>query len=125
RFCSPWTARFLSVDPLRSSARTKIPQTWNRYSYAFNNPVTLVDPDGQAGIKYFVNTVKGIYRRVTRAQAVRKAKTHPHAVRVQGAGASSKSKDVVKEAFPDKRIVRHQSSRRYQRNDRLRRRSFH
>ncbi|MEM6454137.1 MAG: RHS repeat-associated core domain-containing protein, partial [Acidobacteriota bacterium] len=48
RFCSPWAARFLSVDPARESARPQRPQTWNRYSYAFNNPVTLVDPDGRA-----------------------------------------------------------------------------
>ncbi|MEM6455931.1 MAG: polymorphic toxin type 33 domain-containing protein, partial [Acidobacteriota bacterium] len=48
RFCSPWTARFLSVDPARESANLRRPQTWNRYSYGFNNPVTLVDPDGRA-----------------------------------------------------------------------------
>ncbi|MEM6454928.1 MAG: putative toxin, partial [Acidobacteriota bacterium] len=48
RFCSPWTARFLSVDPARESVRLQHPQTWNRFSYAFNNPVTLVDPDGRA-----------------------------------------------------------------------------
>ncbi|MEM6455753.1 MAG: polymorphic toxin type 33 domain-containing protein [Acidobacteriota bacterium] len=48
RFCSPWTARFLSIDPARESVNPQRPQTWHRYSYAFNNPVTLVDPDGHA-----------------------------------------------------------------------------
>ncbi|MEM6453526.1 MAG: RHS repeat-associated core domain-containing protein, partial [Acidobacteriota bacterium] len=48
RFCSPWTARFLSVDPARESVDLQRPQTWNRYSYGFNNPVTLIDPDGRA-----------------------------------------------------------------------------
>ncbi|MEM6454396.1 MAG: putative toxin, partial [Acidobacteriota bacterium] len=42
------TARFLSVDPARESVDLQRPQTWNRYTYAFNNPVTLVDPDGRA-----------------------------------------------------------------------------
>ncbi|MEM6457158.1 MAG: RHS repeat-associated core domain-containing protein [Acidobacteriota bacterium] len=50
RFYSPWTARFLSVDPARESANLQRPQTWNRFSYAFNNPVTLVDPDGQVAV---------------------------------------------------------------------------
>ncbi|MEM6457362.1 MAG: putative toxin, partial [Acidobacteriota bacterium] len=48
RFCSPWTARFLSVDPAPESVNAKIPQTWNRYSYTFNNPISLIDPDGRA-----------------------------------------------------------------------------
>ncbi|MEM6454568.1 MAG: RHS repeat-associated core domain-containing protein, partial [Acidobacteriota bacterium] len=52
RFYSPWTARFLSVDPARASVRLQRPQTWNRFSYAYNNPVTLVDPDGRVPILF-------------------------------------------------------------------------
>jgi RHS repeat-associated protein len=40
--------RFLSPDKV--GGRVKDPQTWNRYTYARNNPVKLVDPNG----KYFV-----------------------------------------------------------------------
>ncbi|MEM6454056.1 MAG: RHS repeat-associated core domain-containing protein, partial [Acidobacteriota bacterium] len=115
RFCSPWTARFLSVDPLRSSAKTKAPQTWHRYSYAFNNPVAMVDLDGQAGIKYFVKTVRGIYRRATRAQAVRKARKQPHAVKIEGrrktSGQSGKARGVAREANGGKSVVRHDGHR--------------
>jgi RHS repeat-associated protein len=44
RMCSPVTGRFLSVDPILG--RTTVPQTWNRYSYARNNPVVFIDPSG-------------------------------------------------------------------------------
>jgi hypothetical protein len=29
-----------------ASARTTLPQSWNRYVYCWNNPIKLVDPDG-------------------------------------------------------------------------------
>jgi hypothetical protein len=38
--------RFTSVDPLVSSGRPTIPQSWNRFAYTLNNPINLVDPDG-------------------------------------------------------------------------------
>jgi RHS repeat-associated protein len=38
--------RFMSPDPLLSSGRPWDPQTWNRYSYARNNPLAIVDPTG-------------------------------------------------------------------------------
>lgn len=38
--------RFTSVDPLMASARPGNPQTWNRYSYTWNNPINLTDPLG-------------------------------------------------------------------------------
>jgi RHS repeat-associated protein len=48
RYRSPVYARFLSVDPIvnvrRSSRR---PQSWNRYSYALDNPLKYVDPTGR------------------------------------------------------------------------------
>jgi RHS repeat-associated protein len=46
RFCSPLTGRFLSVDTGQSAKPPK-PQSWNRYSYSRNNPITRFDPDGQ------------------------------------------------------------------------------
>ena len=38
--------RFTSPDPLLSSGRPWEPQSWNRYSYALNNPLRFVDPTG-------------------------------------------------------------------------------
>jgi RHS repeat-associated protein len=38
--------RFTSVDPLGASANAGNPQSWNRYSYALNNPLRYNDPSG-------------------------------------------------------------------------------
>jgi RHS repeat-associated protein len=48
RYYGPFVGRFLSVDPGGwDKAR---PQTWNRYTYAENNPVLKVDPDGRQAV---------------------------------------------------------------------------
>ncbi len=47
RFYAPIPGRFLSPDPLLDSADPADPQSWNRYSYALNNPLSFVDPDGR------------------------------------------------------------------------------
>jgi len=38
--------RFMSPDPLLNSGQPSNPQTWNRYAYTLNNPLTIVDPTG-------------------------------------------------------------------------------
>ncbi|MCZ2391319.1 MAG: RHS repeat-associated core domain-containing protein [Acidobacteria bacterium] len=38
--------RFSSPDPLLESADPTLAQTWNRYSYVWNSPLILIDPDG-------------------------------------------------------------------------------
>jgi RHS repeat-associated protein len=45
RYYSPFLARFVSVDPVGGKVGSS--QSWNRYSYVLNNPVKLVDPDGE------------------------------------------------------------------------------
>ncbi len=46
RYFNAGFGRFSSPDPLQASARSGQPQTWNRYTYALNNPLRFVDPDG-------------------------------------------------------------------------------
>src|SRR5579863_8194667 len=38
--------RFMSPDPSNASVDFWIPQTWNRYAYALNNPLQFVDRNG-------------------------------------------------------------------------------
>jgi RHS repeat-associated protein len=52
RYYGPVDGRFLSVD--RAQGRPGVPQSWNRYSYARNNPVLTFDPDGNANVDFYV-----------------------------------------------------------------------
>jgi hypothetical protein len=47
RFYNPQLGRFLSTDRA-NDWDPKLPQTWNRYTYARANPLKYVDPDGHA-----------------------------------------------------------------------------
>ncbi len=46
RYYASAQGRFTSADPLMSSAHVADPQSWNRYTYANNNPLRNIDPDG-------------------------------------------------------------------------------
>ncbi|MFV0388394.1 MAG: RHS repeat-associated core domain-containing protein [Pyrinomonadaceae bacterium] len=46
RMYSSQLGRFSVADPLLSSATIKSPQSWNRYSYVYNNPTIYIDPYG-------------------------------------------------------------------------------
>jgi RHS repeat-associated protein len=46
RYFSGAQGRFTSPDPLLTSAKLGNPQTWNRYSYAIDNPLRYTDPTG-------------------------------------------------------------------------------
>ena len=47
RYYHPGLGRFLSMDPDKESANPVSPQSWNRYSYAYNSPLKYTDPDGE------------------------------------------------------------------------------
>jgi RHS repeat-associated protein len=46
RYYSSTQGRFTSPDPLYASGRPVAPQSWNRYSYVLNKPLSLTDPNG-------------------------------------------------------------------------------
>ena len=41
RYMASTMGRFMSPDPFLNSGRPENPQTWNRYTYALNNPLTI------------------------------------------------------------------------------------
>ena len=47
RYFSAFQGRFQSIDPSFESAILEHPETWNRYSYVYNHPLSLTDPDGE------------------------------------------------------------------------------
>ncbi|MBK7706070.1 MAG: hypothetical protein IPJ30_09885 [Acidobacteria bacterium] len=50
RMCENRHGRFTAVDPLLASGKSANPQTFNRFVYVLNSPLTMSDPDGlQAG----------------------------------------------------------------------------
>lgn len=51
------SGRFTTVDPVMNvEAALADPQRWNRYSYVFNRPLVMIDPDGrEAGYIYLPN----------------------------------------------------------------------
>jgi RHS repeat-associated protein len=59
RVYDPLLGRFMTADPTVQSAENL--QTYNRYSYAGNNPLAFVDPTGygwRSRISHFINSVK-------------------------------------------------------------------
>jgi len=62
RYYGAGLSRFLSTDPASRSAAVRNPQSWNRYTYALNNPVLLVDPDGEAARIFIDNQTTGSTR---------------------------------------------------------------
>ncbi len=71
RYYSPWLGRFGSVDPVLGSMTA--PQSWNRYSYAINNPLRFVDPTGmydidcgQASAKQCEKSAKQVAKQIVR-----------------------------------------------------------
>jgi len=55
RYFSGAQGRFTSVDPAMESADPSNPQSWNRYTYALNNPLRYKDPDGRIPVETFLD----------------------------------------------------------------------
>lgn len=51
RYYHPSIGRFMSIDPVGFTPENL--QSFNRYAYAFNNPYTFIDPDGEFGFAAF------------------------------------------------------------------------
>ena len=63
RYFRAEAGRFTTVDPVVDIAESLTnPQRWNRYAYALNNPITVVDPDGRDPVKNQLGTVADMQR---------------------------------------------------------------
>jgi RHS repeat-associated protein len=86
RYYDPVAGRFLSVDPVLTDANTG--DSFNRYSYAENNPYRYVDPDGRSIVGLLMKTMM---RAVVKDAVKETAK----------AGAKQAAKSVAKEGAKD------------------------
>ncbi len=89
RYYTSRFARFSSVDPVGGQAAR--PQSWNRYTYAANNPMGLVDPDGrkeQAWQSWLRTGMQAVTAKLQIAEATLKTK-HAAAVSRLNRGVSS------------------------------------
>jgi RHS repeat-associated protein len=78
RYYDPQVGLFLSIDPV--TAYSGDSAHFNRYSYAYNNPYTFVDPDGAKGkVAWLVELGTNSMRKIARL-------THEQAVRARRAG---------------------------------------
>ncbi len=59
RYYDPSLGRFLTPDTIVQSPSN--PQTFNRYTYANNNPVNNIDPDGHGWFRKFIGKVVGAF----------------------------------------------------------------
>jgi len=50
RYYGSAIGRFTTTDPMAASAGIQNPQTLNRYTYALNNPVRMIDPTGKYSV---------------------------------------------------------------------------
>ena len=80
RYYSARMGRFLSVDPA-NNYDPRDPQTWNRYSYTNNSPVSHVDPDGRNKKKPFAWIVKYVRDRHVRVRPLFSNKEAARALR--------------------------------------------
>lgn len=57
RYYSSSLSRFLSSDPgNKARGNLRVPQRWNLYTYARNNPLAFIDPDGREEIAVTITT---------------------------------------------------------------------
>lgn len=59
--------RFTAVDPLLSSANKTYPQTFNRYTYVVNNPMSSTDPSGMKPVWLRMNNADGSLSNIRKA----------------------------------------------------------
>ncbi|MGH8018444.1 MAG: RHS repeat domain-containing protein [Opitutaceae bacterium] len=86
RIYDPLLGRFLSPDPMVEDAYDL--QTFNRYSYVHNNPLTFIDPDGNSKAKP-IGWVVNLLKNAVAPRAVRREMTHKALANAMAAGGKN------------------------------------
>jgi len=73
RYYDPVAGRFLSIDPVVTDANTG--GSFNRYSYAANNPYKYIDPDGRIIVLAIPIVLKALDVAITAAEVYNAAQT--------------------------------------------------
>lgn len=113
RVMDPAIGRWWQVDPLADEEGQEV---YSPYGSMLNNPIRYNDPEGdcipclkklaKAGIKWAARTAKGEFKPVTQTHAKKLLKENKTVY--QTSNHSNKSaKKLMKDAKPDKKIVRH------------------
>lgn len=98
RIYSPTLGRFLQTDPIGYEDQ------FNLYAYVANDPVNGRDPSGEGKFKWFVETAKGIWKRVGQKQAL-SARRAGKNVSARGPGQVSKGKRLEEKVQGSKGAV--------------------
>jgi RHS repeat-associated protein len=98
RYMTRTGQRFLAVDPAIESARTGIPQSWNRVVYAIGNPLLFTDPDGRE-IRFYDDADIEFKTRVL--DAISAARTADKTGRVEAAYQALERSSNVHVIYPD------------------------
>ncbi len=57
RYMAPYVGRFLTADPSSALPAVRLPQSLNRFTYALDNPLKLLDPNGRENLKFTAVTL--------------------------------------------------------------------
>ncbi len=58
RYYANIQGRFTSSDPLLTSGKPGIPQSWNRFTYVLNNPLKFIDPSGTIWVYHYLDKAR-------------------------------------------------------------------
>jgi RHS repeat-associated protein len=86
RYYSSTQGRFTSVDPSSKSIIPTNPQTWNRYTYTYNNPLRYVDKNGKWPTETHDKIIGAAFNRLGQRQ--------PDKLRQIQAGSASIDRDL-------------------------------
>jgi len=88
RYLSSSMGRFMSPDPSNQGVDFWLPQTWNRYAYVLNNPLSMVDKNGLWPTRVHENIIDNAFPGLSKGQRDMLKTASKDVDSYQGQGAS-------------------------------------